>query len=447
MSLAGSSACFASGRDRPFCQLAGLHGGGYEWIDAENRIAISYIHDVDSGHAAGRREAAGYEVARRVKSWSLQAKRDASRTCKLLLRPIRRSVPDAEVAIVLGPDAKVGADRVALTLDLPGETTEHSILVRNMRTEVTKTSRLPSGIFWKGPLQRQLRDNSGFYLTWYDEKGGFYKSAFFDPSGFLGMLNRMAQDCRVFLDELLGSPSPGKKQEDRLSLTSAQKRHLQFVLHARYESAGADPPRISWPPSSKVRDRILRYTRDKDLYLSRFLTRRAFDLLMKESYSSGPPDMSTQDGYEKHVDWASYYRGEISLSRVCAIATTPKRIVGPPPWKRPVMKIEAYNSGSEGRVNIWLAHPNPFSTSDKIMAEVDGRHWYELEWNQGKIGPPSWDTSVMNAIKKGRQVTILGRDAISGMPLEIVFSARGYTAAFKQLARDCGRPDTLAWVQ
>ena len=58
----------------------------------------------------------------------------------------------------------------------------------------------------------------------------------------------------------------------------------------------------------------------------------------------------------------------------------------------------------------------------------------------------SMSNAMMVAIRRGAQVVIQGSGA-DGSPVGVAFSAKGFSAAFAAMAKDCNRPGVMGWIE
>jgi hypothetical protein len=146
-------------------------------------------------------------------------------------------------------------------------------------------------------------------------------------------------------------------------------------------------------------------------------------------------------------DWVQVRSAD---GNTCRISTTATDVAGADATTR--MEFAVGRGDKGGRMAIDLAKPNPFNGGAAIVAKVDEDAFNLMvePTSAALIPQPMADGSMSNAmmvaIRRGAQVVIQGSGA-AGSPVGVAFSAKGFSAAFAAMAKDCNRPGVMGWIE
>lgn len=302
--------------------------------------------------------------------------------------------------------------------------------------------------FWAGLVPKSEGKDS-LYLTIKDAKGS-YSSARYDGLHSVDVWRLAALACRApGLDVTPQTPVEYREAEAALTLSDADRLRLRQVLAATYGEAGTE---VGTDAALTVTDRrfIAQYNTEKGLPAGEYLTAAA----VKDLLAAAPPKAAAAPapvGGEVVVapfgDWVQLRSPD---GNTCRIATTATNVAGANPATR--MEFAVGRGDKGGRMAIDLAKPNPFNGGAAIVAKVDDNAFNLMvePTSAALIPQPLSDGSMSNAmmvaIRRGAQVVIQG-SAADGSPVGVAFSAKGFSAAFAAMAKDCNRPGVMGWIE
>ncbi|OYU19389.1 MAG: hypothetical protein CFE34_05655 [Rhodobacteraceae bacterium PARR1] len=300
--------------------------------------------------------------------------------------------------------------------------------------------------FWSGLVAKEEGKDS-LYLTIKDAKGS-YSSARYDGLHATDVWRLAALACDATgLDVTPQTPVEFRAAEAALALSDADRLRLRQVLAAKYGEPGTE---VGTDPALTVTDRrfIAQYNTEKGQPSGDYLTAAAVkDLLATALPTAAPAPVGGEGVVASFGDWVQLRSAD---GATCRIATTATDVAGADPATR--MEFAVGRGDKGGRMAIDLAKPNPFNGGAAIVAKVDDNAFnLTVEPASAALIPQplangSMSNAMMVAIRRGAQVVIQG-SAADGAPMGVAFSAKGFSAAFAAMAKDCNRPGVMGWIE
>jgi hypothetical protein len=308
---------------------------------------------------------------------------------------------------------------------------------------------LPEEPFWL-KLELAAEQGASIYFTVRNEQEA-YSSARYDHLGPDRIARTVALACGLDMPGAIpGSQIEALRTEERLRLSDANVAHIRRVLLSRYGEPGLPAGR---EPRFTVTDRrlISLFNADKTGLESEYLTAEtAAELLAAQP--ALPQEAPTPLGARQVAefrDWTLWSEGE---GAVCSMSSPVQAATGYAGTIRPVMRFAVERAASGGLMVFELTRPNPFAPGS-IVANIDGQRVdLFVEPSTGALAPrPLADGRLSNEfmvrLRQGQNVSIEGIAIDTGQPLSVVYSAFGFTAAFREMARLCNRPGILGWIE
>jgi len=386
-----------------------------------------------------------YRLDQEFGSWALYRSVSNAKDCAAVLEPRRRSDDGINIAIALHSAEKNSTkEGPILTILVNRTATMYSVLSANERHSVEKGSQIAPNEFYTGIIQKHLRDARSFFVTLLVPEREQFFSALFSPRGFKKMLSNMAKDCYIHLDEIVSDSPKYKNEEQKLRLRLAEKSKIHFILHNLYGDDRLAPPhKVTWPPKGDFRRYLVRFSRENGMPITSYVSNVTARALLARRLEVPEPDQWGLENQSVHRDWRSY-RGRSSTGTACILETDAASRKGPVAWQDPTIQIITTNAGGASDLAIVLANRNPFSREAPAMVEVDGEHWFTLTSAGNRLKRSYNKASLIKAMQRGRVITVMGREAATGLPLEFTYSAMGFTAGFSRLASLCNAPGIAA---
>ena len=300
--------------------------------------------------------------------------------------------------------------------------------------------------FWSGLVDKPEGKDS-LYLTIKDAKGS-YSSARYDGLRGADVWRLAALACRATgLEVAPQTPVEYAAAEAALALSDADRLRLRQVLSAKYGEPGTD---VGTDPALTVTDRrfIAQYNTETGQPSGDYLSAAAVkDLLATALPKAAAAPVGGEVLVASFGDWVQVRSAD---GATCRIATTATDVAGADPATR--MEFAVGRGDTGGRMAIDLAKPNPFNGAAAIVAKVDEDAFnLTVEPASAALIPQpladgSMSNAMMVAIRRGAQVIIQG-SGTGGAPTGVAFRAKGFSAAFAAMAKDCNRPGVMGWIE
>lgn len=368
-------------------------------------------------------------------------------TCRITLLPTLASGPAAPRLVVDMPNGSK-RDRFGLRLASDAAVVEAQTVFDNARDTFTPISATSGSAMarrsvWVA-LAAAYKDEKPISFT-VRHPSGDYSSALYEGLDPIGIVSILETQCAYTSPVLTSiSKTDRLRVEQGLRLSTSDVRKIRWVLNARYGNKYREPSRSS-TLTARDRDYLGRYTEDKGLPISRYLTQGSANRLLVERFSAAQPKLSGSTSQRRFDDWLFYRR-----TNECYVETAATTWSGFDFYVRPIARFSATRNQSGAGMNIALVRPNPFRTSASIKARVHA--WdIPLRFGSGRIlpmqerGVPSKD--IVKGFQAGREVAFIGTSQESGRSALVRFSAIGFTAAFSHLQNVCNRAGLSAWLR
>lgn len=372
----------------------------------------------------------------------------SSRSCRAQISP-SDNYGDSNLKLAIASSNTRSTSSLRFGVDGADNYSSLTLLVDNVRSSIGGMVDTTVGQFNRSALLSALRSKKPIFVTGL-KRDGSYASSRFEGLDVEGMIAQLAQRCPFEAEAL--SPSltaAAQRAENSLYMPAPDMLRVRWVL-ARRGNFSSEPD-----PSSGLNDadrtQLLAYELSKGLPISRYLNRAVASSLASESFHPLPPDLkSTNVAY--HEDWRSYSY-DSGGKTYCGIASVATSVDTDWIWQTPAMMYEAEKGITGNTLNlISLSYPSPFDPKQAIWANVDGRRYsLELRYDYW-LWPPEdsnglLDSSVIGAIKRGREVSVSGTNKATGSNMTLYYSGHGFTSAFGKMASDCRRPKIMDWVK
>lgn len=367
--------------------------------------------------------------------------------CRILLEPAG-TTGDAPPKLFLTSDLL----KPGFAFGLDGKDIAEAVVIQNgTRTPFLGRQGLGAAAvqadpFWSGLVVKEAGKDS-LYLTIKDAKGS-YSSARYDGLHATDVWRLAALACGATgLTVAPQTPVEFRAAEAALTLTDADRLHLRQVLAAKYGEPGTD---VGTDVAFTVTDRrfIAEYNTEHSHPSGEYLSAQAVkDLLAEPSPKAAPAPVAGEVVVGTFGDWVQVHSPD---GTTCRIATTATDVAGADPAVR--MEFAVGRGDKGGRMAIDLVKPNPFNGGAAIVAKVDEDAFNLIvEPTSGAVIPQplangSMSNAMMVAIRRGARVVIQGSGA-DGTPVGVAFSAKGFSAAFAAMAKDCNRPGVMGWIE
>lgn len=280
---------------------------------------------------------------------------------------------------------------------------------------------------------------------------GTYRSAMFEAPGFPQAFAIMHRECGIETGTLAAMSDLFAEEEKALGLGGQDLRKLVWTLHSKYEDTAA-PPSMDDALSTETRNLVLRYSEEKGLAPSRYLTEQIVARLNRENFKPKRIAFSARD-FKRSRDWYTFSE-IVGDNRRCVLGTEAKTLRGGMVWRYPHLQFAAVQrTPRRGLLTFDLLTPRVVVLEgSRSIAQVDGRR-FTLAVDEttdtvvptAAIGSPF--TDFIRSVQNGRSVIMRGPHADSDGSLVIEFSALGFTAGFRRLIEICGRGDLKAWLK
>lgn len=379
----------------------------------------------------------------------------ATGACRVTLTPRLRSDPDSPV-FVIRTEGSLQPDGFAIEFTVPGRLQKRQIVQANQRTEftqfgITSGRKMADVPTWRS-LNAAWKSGEAFHLSAQRVDGG-WTSSLYNPIDPMGIVLLLERNCGFESDHLTArSAADLAVEERRLILTPDQIQHIRWVLIRRFGTPNDRhlPVLPGQFLTAQERGFLERYAAQVGEPRTQYLTARLSQRLINETFTPADIQFPRETGRMTHDYWIS--ARDPSRNR-CILRTAALSWTGAKLFERPVFQGEAtVSAGGNGMAWDFLS-PNPFDTSRPAWAVVDGRR-FALQFENNRFLKPSYarggrslDSSVIEAIRAGTGFQIVGTAAGTGQPLAFEFSARGFTAAFQQFARNCNNTRLLDWIR
>lgn len=367
--------------------------------------------------------------------------------CRILLEPAG-TTGDAPPKLFLTSDLL----KPGFAFGLDGKDIAEAVVIQNgTRTPFLGRQGLDAAAvqadpFWSGLVAKEDGKDS-LYLTIKDAKGS-YSSARYDGLRGADVWRLAALACGATgLTVAPQTPVEFRAAEAALTLTDADRLHLRQVLAAKYGEPGTD---VGTDAALTVTDRrfIAAYNTEHSYPSGEYLSAAAVkDLLAEPLPKAAHAPVGGEALVASFGDWVQVRSPD---GNTCRIATTATDVAGAAPATR--MEFAVGRGDTGGRMAIDLAKPNPFNGGAAIVAKVDEDAFNLMvePASAALIPQPLADGSMSNAmmvaVRRGAQVVIQG-SAADGSPVGVAFSAKGFSAAFAAMAKDCNRPGVMGWIE
>ena len=369
--------------------------------------------------------------------------------CRILLEPAG-TTGDAPPKLFLTSDLL----KPGFAFGLDGKDIAEAVVIQNgTRTPFLGRQGLDAAAvqadpFWSGLVAKEAGKDS-LYLTIKDAKGS-YSSARYDGLHAAEVWRLAALACHATgLAVAPQTPVEFRAVEAALTLTDADRLHLRQVLAAKFGEPGTD---VGTDVIFTVTDRrfIAEYNTEHSHPSGEYLSAEAVKDLLAEPLPKAAPVAVAVAGEALVATFGDWVQVRGPDGNTCRIATTATDVAGADAATR--MEFAVGRADSGGRMAIDLARPNPFNGGAAIVAKVDEDAFNLIvEPTSAALIPQplangSMSNAMMVAIRRGAQVVIQGSGA-DGTPVGVAFSAKGFSAAFAAMAKDCNRPGVMGWIE
>lgn len=374
----------------------------------------------------------------------------ARSSCTVTLIPEMRSSDDSPLLVITsGGAGKPGV----LGIDAGSETrpVELQFVARNKRVPFQAMPPKEASVVARSALWKELdaihKAGAPFFLTARMEDGSWTSSRYekVDP---LGIIRLLEQNCDFRSAQLTArSTADLAADEKALGLRPDDYRHIRWVLTRKFDPTAGEPI-LAATFSSSDRLKIERYAKSVGQPASQYLDRTLANMLLSEPFQPAPFNYGSMRRVTYHGDWTNYT--DPSDGR-CHMASSAYSWTSGPFFRAPRMVFSADVTSPRDLMYFSMVEPNPFLGSERLVAIVDGRT-YRLQIERETWVKPATEGSglsdaVMKAMARGSLIQISGTQKGTRVPLTLSFSALGFTASFKQLMADCGRPGLREWLR
>ena len=226
--------------------------------------------------------------------------------------------------------------------------------------------------------------------------------------------------------------------------------HLRFILNARYRENPSVLLRASKTLTDEERIFLAQYRKDKGLDRGHpdealgFLDRELLEHAAQEPFAPIPVNFAAEQDAQSFDDWVvgnAIYTD--TSERVCYTVTMAKDVGPKPEYLMPFVRLLFPEQQQGNGIGMEF---NGVRAESKVIAQVDQRQFALDAGPEGYVKLPT-DASLTRAMRRGSVLVLTGTSAVTGRSFTARFSLRGFTRAFTQAGRNCGRPSTLAWIQ
>lgn len=299
-------------------------------------------------------------------------------------------------------------------------------------------------------------DSDGIHISGQMLNEDFF-SARFDPVPDPKWMMALHDECQFDVERLEEFQGVRAAQEVALALEPDALRHIRWILARRFHPNERNEPQSSSTLTKKERGLLRRYLfRDTELPVSNFLTKSSAESLAREVFQPISPPIDGEQ-LQKHRDWISFAAAG-DAGKVCYAVTEASNVADGPLWQLPRMvlwakqgdpsKIMALQLAAEAKLDI--------AKADVVIYFNTGASFKMLKQDTnllpaGRIGQKS-----LGLIEDVRDFLKATKTAISmrvegtterGTPVSFTWSARGFTAAFNRMMKNCSRKDLTFWVR
>ena len=354
---------------------------------------------------------------------------------------------------VLSATVDLLADKLSLSLT-GGQFVQSTFIWGDSRLEVAPGRSLAADELLETDLWIAIADAAQGELPVFwtvRDIDGEYSSARYDTLGPAQIGRTLALVCDVSgLTEVVSTEIEAQRAERRLGLTEAQVQYIRGVLFDQYGEPGAQP---GSEVEFTVTDRrlISAHNAQEGRGPLPFITANTAEELLATTVRTEVPDPGRGDSAASvFTDWTLLEEDDAGA---CSIYSTASSSEGHSGARAPRMLFSVNVSDSGGLMAFELTTPNVFSSSEAIRAVIGGTSIpLTVEPASGAVVPrPLSDGRISNeitrSIRRAGEVYIDGISRESGSPVRLTYSAMGFTAAFREMARECNRPGILGWIE
>ncbi len=245
-------------------------------------------------------------------------------------------------------------------------------------------------------------------------------------------------------------------QERDLGLLSQELQHIRWILQQSWGVQTHDTLLERSPELTQLdREALHGFSTKTDFVYEHDMDRSYLTLEIAEYILNKPlspiPYEPAAYAYgrdievENHGDhWLSY-----NIDVECFIETRALDYTSADFFIHPVMSFSRRKSSIEHNfTSIFpsLVDPSPFREDHPIYAWIDGVR-FDLESSYEYVAPARWNESeqsqrsFLRALRAATEpVLVSGTSVVTGYPLDMSFSASGFTAAFRRMTTDCNLP-------
>ena len=311
--------------------------------------------------------------------------------------------------------------------------------------EDTRARAVPKTKFWT-MLANRANDAAPLDVTVRASSGVYHSGRFLGLTA-KGIGAALTKNCGLPRGILNASREDPKAlaREQALDLKTRDVLHIRWFLLRTYTNA-TTADRAALSPAE--RDLIERYTTENGFKPSRYLTRPVANALLAEKFRPYRKDFSDYPRFKRFDDWVSFRDTKLGT---CTIVTEAKQVNGVRFFSTPRMEIHTDPNERGNALYFDFVTPNRFHKDYPITAIVDGRK-IKLKLDEGRVRPVDIgdgfvSARIVRAIRAGKTVQIRGTGLNGKSKHSFEFSALGFTAAFRKMARDCDRPEIREWLK
>lgn len=354
---------------------------------------------------------------------------------------------------VLSATVELLSDKLSLSLS-GGQFVQSMFIWGDRRLEVTLGRSLTADELLETDLWTAIADAAQGELPAFwtvRDIDGEYSSARYDALGPVQIGRTLALVCDFGgLTEGVSTEIEAQRAERRLGLSEAQVLYIRRVLFERYGEPGAQP---GSEVGFTVTDRrlISAHNAQEGGEPWPFLTANVAQKLLATAVRVEAPASGGKDSaVSTFTDWTLLVDDDAGACSIYSTAASSEGYLGA---ALPSMLFRVSVSDAGGLMAFELTTPNVFSSSEAIRAVIGGTVIpLTVEPASGAIVPrPLSDGRISNditrSIRSASEIYIDGVSRDSGSPVRLVYSAMGFTAAFREMARECNRPGVLGWIE
>lgn len=233
--------------------------------------------------------------------------------------------------------------------------------------------------------------------------------------------------------------------ENSLDLTPQQVQHIRYVLTDMYAKTDFYKRR-TLHISTWTRYWVGEYSEKEFGVFRQYLDEKTAQQLLRVKFT--PHEYRYWKNTEKHQDWESFVN---ESEGSCTITSFALPTDGEVFYTKPRMSFSALKTAKKDLMRLSLVDPIPFDRLKPIFVLANGRrmktHIDDGDLKPRKTGENQVSIEVTQALRRSQYIDIIGTSDFSGQELRLRFSAMGFSAAFEQMVKDCGRPALRGWVR